>query len=384
MIENRNTGLLPNGLRDTLPPDADFETHVVDRLMAGFSARGYDPVKPPLIEFEDSLLEGPGDAVAHRMFRLMDPLSKRMMGVRPDITPQISRIATTRLGNAPRPLRLSYAGTVLQVEGNGLTPDREIVQAGVELIGSPALTADAEVILVAAEALRNAGINEPAFDLGAPALVPLVCAGLGMDDAATERARAALDRKDTGSLTRLSTDQRKVLEALLGAAGPADAALEKLAALDLAPQAVELLAALGEVIGHVRAADPGLRITVDPVEFRGLEYQTGISFTIFARGARGELGRGGRFPLSTGETATGVTLFVAPLLRAADQLDPSPCVYVPLGTAHAVSTNLRADGWRTVAALEKNGDPEMEAERLGCSHVLRNNKPEALGADRAQ
>ncbi|MBT3397160.1 MAG: ATP phosphoribosyltransferase regulatory subunit, partial [Alphaproteobacteria bacterium] len=92
MNETRNTGLLPNGLRDTLPPDADFESYVIDRLMAGFSSHGYDPVKPPLVEFEDGLLEGPGDAVAHRMFRLMDPLSKRMMGVRPDITPQIARI----------------------------------------------------------------------------------------------------------------------------------------------------------------------------------------------------------------------------------------------------------------------------------------------------
>jgi ATP phosphoribosyltransferase regulatory subunit len=53
-------------------------------------------------------------------------------------------------------------------------------------------------------------------------------------------------------------------------------------------------------------------------------------------------------------------------------------VYVPLGTAHAVSANLRADGWRTVAALETMADPDKEAKRLGCSHVLRNNKPEAL------
>ncbi|MBT4710852.1 MAG: ATP phosphoribosyltransferase regulatory subunit [Alphaproteobacteria bacterium] len=378
MNETRNTGLLPNGLRDTLPPDADFESYVIDRLMAGFSSHGYDPVKPPLVEFEDGLLEGPGDAVAHRMFRLMDPLSKRMMGVRPDITPQIARIATSRLANAPRPLRLSYAGTVLQVEGNGLSQDREIVQAGVELIGSAALTADAEVILVAAEALRNAGITEPAFDLGAPALVPLVCAGMGLDDAATEQAREALDRKNTDSLTDLSEDQREVLNALLGAAGRADTALEKLTALELPPEAAALVSALAEVIGHVRAADPLLRMTVDPVEFRGLEYQTGISFTIFARGVRGELGRGGRYPLGTGETATGVTLFVAPLLRAADWPDANPCVYVPLDTGHDIGAKLRADGWRTVAALETDTDAEAEARRLGCSHVLRNNKPEAL------
>jgi ATP phosphoribosyltransferase regulatory subunit len=188
-----------------------------------------------------------------------------------------------------------------------------------------------------------------------------------------------LDRKNTDSLTDLSDDQRKVLNALLGAAGRADTALEKLAALTLPPEAAALVSALSEVIGHVRAADPALRMAVDPVEFRGLEYQTGISFTIFSRGVRGELGRGGRYPLGTGETATGVTLFVAPLLRAADWPDASPCVYVPLDAGHAISAKLRADGWRTVAALEADQGADAEARRLGCSHVLRDNKPEPLG-----
>lgn len=373
-----NTALLPNGLRDTLPPDAAFETYVIERLMAGFSAHGYDPVKPPLIEFEESLLEGPGDAVASQMFRLMDPVSRRMMAVRSDITPQVARIATTRLAKAPRPLRLSYAGTVLQVQGTSLSPDREIVQAGVELIGSAELTADAEVILVAARALRGAGVRNPSFDLGAPALVPFVCAGLDMDKKATAKARAALDRKDLDGLTALGDDQRSILEALLEAAGRADTALAKLEALNLPDPAAELVAALGEVIGHVRAADSKLMLTVDPVEFRGLGYQTGISFTIFARGVRGELGRGGRYPLTTGETATGATLFVAPLLRAAERPEAAPCVYVPVEAGEEVSAKLRSEGWRTVAALELDGDVEAAAQRMGCSHVFQNNKPQAV------
>ncbi len=373
-----NSALLPNGLRDTLPPDAAFEAYVIERLMAGFSAHGYNPVKPPLIEFEESLLEGPGDAVASQMFRLVDPVSRRMMGVRSDITPQIARIATTRLAKAPRPLRLSYAGTVLQVQGTSLSPDREIVQAGVELIGSAELTADAEVILVAAEALRSAGVGKPSFDLGAPALVPFVCAGLNMDETLTAKARAALDRKDMGGLMELADGQRTILRALLDASGRADTALAKLEALKLPEPAAELVAALGEVIGHVRAADSKLMLTIDPVEFRGLGYQTGISFTIFARGVRGELGRGGRYPLTTGETATGATLFVAPLMRIAERPEAAPCVYVPVEASEEISAQLRSEGWRTVAALHANGDVETAARHMGCSHVFKNDKPQAL------
>ena len=146
--------LLPAGLKDGLPPDAAFEAAMVERLMACFAAWGYERVKPPLIEFEDALLSGMGAAMASDTFRLMDPVSQRMMGVRADITPQVGRIAASRLKGSARPLRLSYAGQVLRVKGEQMRPDRQIGQAGVELIGIASAAADAEVVLLAAEALQ--------------------------------------------------------------------------------------------------------------------------------------------------------------------------------------------------------------------------------------
>ena len=97
--------LLPAGLRDLLPPEAETEAAAVETLMDLFAAHGYQRVKPPLLEFEDSLFAGSGQAVADQTFRLMDPVSHRMMGLRADTTPQVARIATTRLASAPRPLR---------------------------------------------------------------------------------------------------------------------------------------------------------------------------------------------------------------------------------------------------------------------------------------
>ncbi len=131
-----NPALLPAGLRDLLPPEAETEAAAVETLMEVFAQHGYERVKPPLLEFEDSLFAGSGAAVAEQTFRLMDPDSQRMMGLRADTTPQVARIATTRLARAPRPLRLSYAGQCLMVRGSQLAPDRQIAQAGIELIGS--------------------------------------------------------------------------------------------------------------------------------------------------------------------------------------------------------------------------------------------------------
>ncbi|NQV44142.1 MAG: ATP phosphoribosyltransferase regulatory subunit, partial [Rhodospirillales bacterium] len=118
--DNADKALLPAGMADVLPPDAAFEATVVERLMARFGAQGYGRVKPPLLEFEENLLRGPGSAMSSQTFRLMDPVSQRMMGLRADMTPQVARIATSRLRKAPRPLRLSYAGQVLRVKGSQL------------------------------------------------------------------------------------------------------------------------------------------------------------------------------------------------------------------------------------------------------------------------
>src|SRR3712207_6204015 len=102
--------LLPAGFNDGLPPDAAHEAATVGRMLAVLASHGYDRVSPPLVEFEATLLAGMGAAMAGQTFRLMDPVSQRMLGLRADMTLQVARIAASRLAHAPRPLRLCYAG----------------------------------------------------------------------------------------------------------------------------------------------------------------------------------------------------------------------------------------------------------------------------------
>src|SRR3546814_8833947 len=90
----------------------------------------------------------------------MDPVSQRMMGLRADMTPQVARIATTRLKKAPRPLHLCYGGQVLQVRGSQLRPERQFAQAGIELLGAPEGAGDAEAALRAIEAPAAVGVPD--------------------------------------------------------------------------------------------------------------------------------------------------------------------------------------------------------------------------------
>lgn len=376
MSKDAREALLPPGMNDILPPDAGFEAMIVNRLLQGFASHGYEQVKPPLVEFEETLLGGEGPSMSDQTFRLMDPESRRMMGVRADMTLQIARIATTRLKDAPRPLRLCYAGQVLRVSGTQLRSERQFGQAGVELIGAETSAADAEIIALAAEQLVDAGIKDLSVDLTVPTLVPAVCAAHGLDGGDAALARAALDRKDGAAVAALGGDVASILGALLAAAGPAKKSLSELSGLDLPAAARAECQRLADVVELVCQAVPGLTLTIDPVENRGFEYHSGISFVLFARNVRGELGRGGRYFAGhgAGEPATGFSLFMDTLMHALPGAPPRKRVFVAWGTPAADAGKLRQDGWVTVAAVDQSDDVDAQARRMGCSHVWRSGK----------
>jgi len=362
--------LLPAGLSDILPPEAEFEAAIAERLLAVFAGYGYEQVKPPIVEFEETLLSGTGAAMKALTFRLMDPASQRMMGVRADITPQIARIARGRLRHTPRPLRLSYSGEVLCVSASRLRPEREFLQVGAEIVGAASARADAEVVVMAAEALAAAGVGRLSIDLTQPTLVRALCESLGLDGEAAAALRAALDRKDTAAVAAVGGEAARLAGALLEATGPHERALAVLGALALAPEAAASRDRLAEVATLVAEAAPELALTVDPVEYRGFEYQTGVSFTVFGLGVRGELGRGGRYETGDGEPATGFTLFMDSVLRALPPPRRRARIFAPAGLAPALLRRHREAVEVVVAGLDPVADSAAEARRMGCTAVL--------------
>ena len=380
MNESLHKALLPEGLRDLLPPDAGIEAEMVSRMMAVLAGHGYERVKPPLAEFEENLLSGAGAAMAPDTFRLMDPASRRMIGLRADMTPQVARIAATRLKKSARPLRLCYAGQVLRVRGSQLRPERQVGQVGAELIGSDSVAADVEAVAVAAEALASLGIIGLTVDLTLPTLVPAVCGAFKLGPDAVLAVRRALDHKDAAALKAAAGKAAPLLGDLLKAAGESAKSLKVLAAIDLPKNAAAERARLGAVVARLKSAVPGLGVTIDPVENRGFEYHTGISFTFFTPTVRGELGRGGRYRTDNGggEEATGFTLYTDTVLQAVPGAAPAKRIYVPEDADPAVARGLREQGWVTVAALAPAKDKRAEAKRLGCGHLLENGKPIAL------
>lgn len=386
-MTDASPALLPSGLVDLLPPEARAEAEAITALMTCFYAHGYQRIKPPLIEFEDSLLApGPGYALAHNTFRLMDPVSQRMMGLRSDTTPQISRIAASRLGKVARPLRLTYATDVLRVAAGQARTERQFIQAGCELIGSAGPQADIEVAVLALRALAALGIDGLSIDLATPTLVPRLYQALEINMNVRKALDAALHRRDAGAIDELG-DAAEIFASLLACTGPAEDVMGSLLALDLPEAARAEVTTLSAVCNGVKAALDalGLRhiaVTIDPVERRGFEYHTGIGFTVFAGGAKGELGRGGRYDAAFGhgtgmariETATGFTLYMDTLRRVLPPAPAQKILGVPASESWDTVKKFQEDGWTVVRMLEG-------AETApGCTHISVNGTIESAKA----
>jgi ATP phosphoribosyltransferase regulatory subunit len=365
--------LLPEGLEDRLPLEAARITAMMRACLDVLDAHGYDRVRPPLLEFEASLAGRMAGAVAgeaRAMFRLVDPASLRTLALRSDITPQVGRIASTSLANAARPLRLAYCGDTVVIKASQLDPARERLQLGAELIGADSVAAASEVVMLAVEALTAAGLTGISVDFTLPDLVDTLSAkAFPLDADKIEAVRRELDTKDAGGLKAAGG---AAYLPLLYATGPFAEALAALRAVDAGGALKSRLDGLEQIAAHIGDA---ARITLDPTERHGFEYQSWFGFTLYADGLRRAAGRGGTYRIAgSDEAATGFTLYLDRLADAAPQPEAARMVYLPLGHDRAAAAALRADGWRTVAYLAEGEDPRA----LGCTHVLNTNGPAVL------
>ncbi|MFM5894782.1 MAG: ATP phosphoribosyltransferase regulatory subunit [Novosphingobium sp.] len=362
-MQDTDRDLLPEGLEDRLPPSAAAAAKVTRAVLDCLDGHGYDRVQPPTLEFEKSLASRMAGISPRRMFRFVDPASLRTLALRSDITPQIGRIASTSLASAARPLRLCYAGQVVTIKGDGLDPTREHLQLGAELIGDDSVAAAGEVVAAAIEALSAAGATGLSVDFTLPDLVDTLAAKalpLGADK--IEAVRRELDAKDAGGLVAAGgADYLPLLTAI----GPFDAAIERLAEIDAGGALASRIAALRAIAARVQGK---ARLTLDPSERHGFEYQTWFGFMIYAEGVPGSLGRGGSYTISpSDEPAIGFSLYPDKLIDAlANAEAPRDKLFLPLGHDPDHAARLRAIGWRTVAAL---GD-DCDAQALGCTHRL--------------
>ena len=330
--DSQTSALLPSGFEDLLPGEAEAEYRAIGMLMDVFSKFGYERVKPPMAEFEDSLLApGPGAAMADDTFRVMDPVTHRMMGLRSDITAQIARIALSRLSEQPRPLRLTYANDVIRTRASQARTGRQFTQVGCEMIGADDADSDIEICVVALKALAALEIADVTIDFAVPQIVDDIFASTKKDPEQIDALRHQL-------------------------AGPADKALKALEGIKFSKESKAAVKRLKAVVSGVEEAVDalglkGVSVTIDPLETKGFEYKDNLAFTLFANGIRGELGRGGRYDIANGdmrESAAGFTFYMDTLRQGLKPMTDKKVKNVSAKTGWAEIQDLQNQGYITV------------------------------------
>lgn len=308
--------LLPEHIEDVLPAEAMRVEQLRRVLLDHFAAHGYALVQPPLIEHVESLATGTGRDLELQTFKMVDPLSGRMLALRADITPQIARI-DAHLLNAAGITRLCYAGSVLRTRAGGAGATREVVQVGAELFGEPGIAGDQEVIALILSTLSAAGVASLHLDLGHVAVYRALANGAGIgnngDDSEMFDAMRAKDAPAVEALTaRLPAAWRDALRALPRLYGPAHEVLARAAReLPDVPAIANALASLAALAG---AAESGVEaLHIDLADLRGYHYHNGATFSVFTAGEPGAIGNGGRYDgigraFGRARPATGFTL----------------------------------------------------------------------------
>src|SRR5579883_1839938 len=157
--------LTPPGTRDLLPDEASRSREVVDAVLGLLRRWGYREVVTPTLEYLDVLVRGEGTEAADRLFKLIDR-GGELLALRPEMTTPVARLVATQLRHEPLPIRLAYAGQVFRGGEPGAGRLREFPQVGCELVGADSPEADAEIVALAVEALRAAGVGQFSLSVG--------------------------------------------------------------------------------------------------------------------------------------------------------------------------------------------------------------------------
>ena len=354
--------LLPNGFVDILPPHAGREAESIRKLMDCFCSYGYQIIKPPLLEFEDSLLApGPGERLSPETFRLMDPVSHRMLGIRSDITAQIARIVSSRLSDEPRPLRLTYANDVLRIKGSQMRTERQFTQVGCELVdNSSNRHADIEICMLSLLGLKSIGLKDITLDFTIPDFVSLMMNKI--EGKYKQKAQKAVDQRDIEVLLSIDSKPTRLIALAMKASGNAVGAILELEKVDFPLVIKQELDSLKHLCFDLDKAlkDLGIEdinLSLDLVEQNGFEYHKGYGFTLFCAQNSGELGRGGAYDICFGkddkrQRARGFTLYMDSISKFTKNADDQKYLLVHVDTPWHVLVDLQKQGWVTLRAVE--------------------------------
>ena len=346
--------LLPENIADVLPSEARKIEELRRRLLDHFRSYGYELVMPPMLEYVDSLMPFTDQDMDLRMFKLVDQLSGRTMGLRADMTTQVARI-DAHLLNRVSVTRLCYAGSVLHARPSGFHATREPLQIGAEIYGHAGLEADGEIQTLALASLRLAGLSDVTLDLSHAGILSGILEG---DVPALHDLSAPFSDRVRNALRKLPE--------LHGDLTVLERAREVLHASPTVTRALDELSLLAQAAGVVR-------VNIDLADISGYQYESGAMFALYVAGLPNAVARGGRYDhlgeaFGRARPATGFSMDLREIARLLPSASPASAIRAPWGREPELTTliaRLRDEGEIVIQSLpgHENDQQEFNCDR---------------------
>ena len=363
------TWLLPDGVADVLPEQAQVIETLRREALDFLASRGYQLVYTPFIEYIESLssLSESNQDLDLATFKVIDQLSGRLLGVRADMTPQVARI-DAHVHPQEGVARYCYAGTVLHTKPQGFNTTRAPLQLGAELFGSDSIDADVEMIDVMLNLLKTAGYEEGIhLDLGHVGLFRSLVKHAGLSKSTENELSDLYQRKALPELADFTAELN--FGADFYTLGRYSSDIDALQA-NLSPEVLENEAfklafeALQVTRQEIQARWPKLNIGIDVVELRSYHYHTGLMYAVYAPNRAAPIAQGGRYDgigehFGRARPATGFSCDLYAL--SAGQYKAIEKVVAPKGTAKDLLDAIEATRAQGFSVIQLLGNDSLDS-----------------------
>ena len=290
----------PEGVRDIYNQECEQKMALESGMLSVMKAYGYHPIQTPMFEFFDIFGKEIGSTPSKDLYKFFDREGNTLV-LRPDITPSIARCASKYYMDETTPLRFCYVGNTFVNNSSLQGRLKEYTQAGAELIGDGSVDADAEIIALAIQLLKEAGLEEFQLSVGHVGFLEGLFEAAGLSGEAEEEIRdrirnrnfyGVLDIVDSLPLEENLADLFALIAKPVVTLDEIRAAQEKAGEY---PRVLEALKRLEELNTLLEIYGADRYITFELAMQTELAYYTGMIFAGYTYGTGEAIVKGGRY-----------------------------------------------------------------------------------------
>jgi len=359
--------LLPEGFKVLLPEEAHKEEIISRSILDLFFQNGYLLVKTPMMEYEDNISQNTLKSLHNKSYLLIEPETKNILVLRSDITPQIAKLASTKLKHFPRPLRLAYSGEVIRNSKDNYKTEKQLKQIGVELIGGPQNKSMIEILNIAIIVLQDINIKNITIDFSLPSIFRIIDKNFNLKSKSNKNIKKALKNKDPGIIM---TKKYNYINGLILMAGTVEEAYKIYKKFKFPKKIDESLKNFFKFISIIKKNNKNLSITVDMTEGNSFLEYFNFGFKIYNKENAKHIAVGGDYKSNNNEIGMGMTFLVSQLLEITN-FNNKEKIYVPFNV-ECKNIELKKS-FIIIKELFANKNILKEAKKQSCNYILNKN-----------